>query len=63
MVVKLVDDTNLGVIFQPELYSMNCISLVKFNHISVVLSSNSFLVIPLWARRIFTVWWELSSWP
>lgn len=27
MLVKLVDDTNLGVIFQPELYSMNCISL------------------------------------
>jgi len=42
MLVKLVDDTSLGVIFQPELYSMKCISLVKFHHISVVLSSNSF---------------------
>lgn len=62
MLVKLVDDTNLGVIFQPDLYSMNCTSLVKFHHISVVLSSNSFLVILLWARRIFAACWELSSW-
>lgn len=39
MLIKLTDDTNLGVIFQLELYSMNCISLVTFNDISVVLSS------------------------
>lgn len=49
--------TNSGVIFQPELHSMGCISLVKFHHISAVLTSNSFLAIPLWARRISAVCW------
>lgn len=39
MLIKLTDDTNLGIIFQLELHSMNCISLVTFNDISVVLSS------------------------
>lgn len=34
----------------------------KFHHISAVLTSNSFLAIPLWARRIFAVCWKLSSW-